>query len=154
MFLVLRFVLTSPIFQLFIGIPRGSPDCLNRQKSVESVEAIILPMSCYFPCLPPDICESKNLDRPFKKTQLMQNPWLKLSVTDLLNGETIVKKPHVCFQKFGPPPFHVFRQAMKAMKAMKTAKLMSKGALATELAEAAELKKSDVSKAWFLDVFG
>ena len=107
-----------------------------------------------FPMFTPDICESKNLDRPFKKTQLMQNPWLKLSVTDLLNGETIVKKPHVCFQKFGPPPFHVFRQAMKAMKAMKTAKLMSKGALATDLAEAAELKKSDVSKAWFLDVFG
>ena len=32
------------------------------------------------------------------------------------------------------------------MKAMKAAKLMSKGALATELAEAAELKKSDVAK--------
>ena len=83
----------------------------------------------------------------------MQNPWLKLSVTDLLNGETIVQKPHLRFQKFGPPPFHVFRQAMKAMKAMKTAKLMSKGALATELAEAAELKKSDVSKAWVFGCF-
>ena len=101
MFLVLRFGLTSPIFQLFIGIPRGSPDRLNRQKSVESVEAIILPLSCYFPCLPLIFASPKNLDRPFKKTQLMQNPWLKLSVTDLLNGETIVKKPHVCFQKFG-----------------------------------------------------
>ena len=44
---------------------------------------------------------------------------------------------------------------MKAMKAMKTAKLMSKGTLATELAEAAELKKSDVSKVpWPADVVG
>ena len=49
----------------------------------------------------------------------------------------------------------IVEQAMKAMKAMKTAKLMSKGALATELAEAAELKKSDVSKVpWPADVVG
>eukprot|EP00490_Sorites_sp_Unknown_P007028 CAMPEP_0114650782 /NCGR_PEP_ID=MMETSP0191-20121206/7894_1 /TAXON_ID=126664 /ORGANISM="Sorites sp." /LENGTH=81 /DNA_ID=CAMNT_0001864753 /DNA_START=67 /DNA_END=308 /DNA_ORIENTATION=- len=36
-------------------------------------------------------------------------------------------------------------KAKASMKAMKSAKLMSKGALATELAEAAGLKKSEIS---------
>ena len=46
-------------------------------------------------------------------------------------------------------------KAMKAkatMKAMKSAKLMSKGALATELADAAGLKKGELSKV--LDALG
>ena len=37
-------------------------------------------------------------------------------------------------------------KAKAAMKAMKAAKVMSKGALATELAEAAGLKKGDITK--------
>ena len=37
-------------------------------------------------------------------------------------------------------------KAKAAMKAMKAAKVMSKGALATELAEAAGLKKNDITK--------